>query len=75
MNEVSSLGSNSAISLGGIGRNPSDYKVGESLTLVIHRHGGFQSFFDEMVLNPLDRLIEVEIKSVKAVKKQEFIDA
>lgn len=67
--------SGSALVPRGIGKQAKDYTVGESITLVISRHGGFQAYYDDMFLHPHDRLIEVEIKSVKAVKKQEFIDA
>lgn len=73
MDTQSSIGG--ALMPSGVGRQPKNYKVGEVIQLVVHGYGGFSPYFEDMVLNPQDRLIEVEIKSVKAVKKQEFIDA
>lgn len=61
--------------LAGIGVQAKDYKVGDTLTLIVQSYGGIHQYFEEMVLQPADRLIEIEIKSVKMVKKQEFIDA
>lgn len=58
-----------------IGVQASSYKVGDVLKLVIHGYGGISNYFEDNHLNPTDRLVEVEVKSVKAVKKQEFLDA
>jgi len=59
----------------GIGLQASDYKTGDVIKLIVQGYGGICVYFPSMVLNPNDRLIEVEIKSVKKVKEQEYIEA
>lgn len=58
-----------------IGVQAKDYKAGDVLKLVIHGYGGISTYFDDMVLGPMDRLVEVDVKSVLKVKKQEYIEA
>ncbi len=73
-NSVGTMPSSGLVSAHGYGKQAKDYAVGETITFVASRHGGFQVYFDEFILHPQDRLI-VEVKSVKAVKPQEFVEA
>lgn len=59
----------------GIGNPANDYKVGDLKKFVIHRHGGISPFYEDMFLNPNDRLIEIEVTKVQKVKEQEFVEA
>jgi len=43
-------------------------KVGETIKLVFDRYGHLSRFNDVGSINPSQRLIEVEVKSVKKVK-------
>ncbi len=74
MDSAKSLAPMGAISGTSIGMTAQDYKVGDTIKLVIFGYGGIQVFFPGNVLNPNDRLVEVTINSVKKVKEQEFIE-
>lgn len=58
-----------------IGLQAKDYKTGDVLKFVVKGYGEFQPYHEDSFLHPTDRLIEVEVKSVKMVQKQEFVDA
>lgn len=59
----------------GISLVANDYKIGDVKKIVIGYYGDIRPYFDSVFLNPQDRLIEVEVKSVSKVKEQEFIEA
>lgn len=72
MDENRTVGSSLAKS---VGVQAQDYKVGDVLKLVVQGYGGINPYFDNMVLHPNDRLIEVTVSSVKKVKPQEYLEA
>ncbi len=74
MEKSNSIGSGSLVSAKGIGLQASDYKVSDIIQLVIHGYGGISFYFEGMQLNPTDRLMEAEIKTIKKIKV-EYIEA
>ncbi len=57
-----------------IGVQESEYKVGDTVKLIFHGYGGISPYFEGQQLSPTDRLIEVEVKTIKKIKV-EYIEA